>query len=180
MRGLLRIPSTRLLTGPVRVRILSQGGRLGAFATGHRPFGGTSAVCTVLSVLLGSLLLWAAVHKSIHPSDSERLLDATLHALPSALSIRSLVVLEIALGTALLGGFSPRVVLGAFIGMLFIFSGVLFLARARGFHGSCGCFGLDGSVEAALVRNAVLAVLALVGFFAHEMRMKHSCRRRST
>jgi len=92
-----------------------------------------------------------------------------MSAVIPALSHRNAVVFislfEWTLGLCLIVGKKQRLMLGSFVVVLAVFSLVLFRAKLTGFSGSCGCLGLAGSVEAAMMRNGGLMILALIAFF---------------
>jgi uncharacterized membrane protein YphA (DoxX/SURF4 family) len=91
---------------------------------------------------------------------------ATLTALVSARAARPLAravpVLELALAAALVAGLAPRLMALVSLVLLGVFS--LALGRLRQDPGlpSCNCFGAGGDPGGGLVRNALLAVAALV------------------
>jgi hypothetical protein len=120
----------------------------------------------VIQLALGQLLIWAAVSTSWKPDDALRLSSAVLPRVSPGVVVNVASVLEWIVGVSLLSGVSKRLVLGVFIVMVASFSAGLFLAKHHGFRGSCGCLGLGGTVESALVRNGVLLVFALVSFSA--------------
>lgn len=120
----------------------------------------------MIACLLGALLLWAAVYKSFYPLQTQKLLTAVVPSLSHQGVIAAIALCELALGVGLIAGVRQRLVLGAFIILISMFSAVLFRARLSGFEGSCGCLGLTGTVGGALVRNGGLILLAMFAFFA--------------
>ena len=119
----------------------------------------------LVTISLGSLLVWAAVHKAIAPTNAERLLQAAAPFLPTSIAVKATILGEWALGVMLLAGVRPRITLSAFIVVVSLFSAVLFRAKAAGFSGSCGCLGFAATVGEALVRNGVLVAIAMIGYF---------------
>lgn len=118
------------------------------------------------------MLVYAAVHKAIDSRDAQRLIDATLPALPAPKLVRITVVAEWILGLILIAGFRQRAAFLALLCLLAMFSGVLYRAKLAGFSGSCGCLGLDQSASGALMRNAVLAAAGLLGYSLSAARVR--------
>lgn len=119
-----------------------------------------------ITILLGMVMVWAAVYKAYVPESAEQLLGVAAPALPTVLTIRAIILGEWVLGVALLAGVRTRIALSAFIVALSLFSTILFRAKVMGFSGNCGCLGLSGTVSDALVRNGVLVSVAVMGYFA--------------
>ena len=131
----------------------------------------------LLRLTLSGAFLYAAASKIRDPHlFSESI--AAFRLLPSALvnpTALMLPPLEILAGILALGNGWPRRV-GAFglLTMLSVFLVALASAQARGLNIDCGCFGADEldaltptkNLRVAIIRDAVLGTIALVGYLA--------------
>jgi len=88
--------------------------------------------------------------------------------------------LELVLGVALLVNYRPRLTLPVAIALLGFFAVVVAIAMARGYTGSCGCFG--GAVyrtpRDTILEDLAFMGLGVLGFFA--MRAREGFRWRGT
>jgi len=113
-------------------------------------------------IALGAVYLLAAATKAPHPTlFAEQIAEYGIT--PEAWSIWQaplFIVLEFALGAALIANFRPRLTIPFGTALMVFFIGVLTVAMANGYDGSCGCFG------GASTRGPVDALLEDVVFLA--------------
>lgn len=129
-------------------------------------------VCWGSTFLLGLILMWSALYKTISPIEAERLVSALLSSTSATIHVRVVIVIELLLAVALLAGIRPRLSLAIFILLVSLFSAALFHARSIGFEGRCGCLGLSSTVRDAIIRNASLVTFAMIGYFASVFGVK--------
>jgi len=119
-------------------------------------------ITTTCEMLVGAVLIWAAIWKWTHPEQSVAFLSAVTSSNIPEMLIRAVALGEWGLGIWLFGGIhagTARVLTGV---LLISFTGLLLYASARGVEQSCGCLGLGESVRWSLARNAVLLLLMAI------------------
>lgn len=118
----------------------------------------------VLRVILGALFLWAGLSKMPQPENFARTIDA-FHLLPQILILPTAIILpyvEFFTGLSLLLGVKTRLSACICLGLLCLFAIALGINIARGINDiPCGCFGIDGTLSTALIRNIALMALCV-------------------
>ena len=135
-------------------------------------FPNASTVRKVLRILLGALMIWAALGKLADPQGFLAAIygyELPLHETILRSSAIALPWLELLCGLVLLVGFWNESSLAILIGLMAVFVVATGQAWFRGLDISCGCFGTSleensilGSVAFAFFRN--IALCALVGY----------------
>lgn len=121
----------------------------------------------IVEIALGALFLWAATWKWAFPAQATELVIGLGLAEHATIVVRAIAALEWGLGLWLLAGVaSPwsRMAAGS---LLIMFCAFLAYGVVAGVESNCGCFGLEESLQVALVRNGVLLSL-LAGTFMFE------------
>ncbi|MGD9688217.1 MAG: phosphoribosylglycinamide formyltransferase [Phycisphaerales bacterium] len=128
---------------------------------------GTPTARVFIGFVLGGVLIWSGVAKLIDPIDARAFVRAVLPMLSetdAGAGVIGSAAAELLLAAWLISGFRRRDSLIAFAGLMLVFCVLLAVAAARGYQGSCGCFG-SGSAAAGqgILRNVGLAVVAALG-----------------
>jgi uncharacterized membrane protein YphA (DoxX/SURF4 family) len=120
------------------------------------------------------VFVWAAISKSVYPDQSERMFTFLVGAEWADAARWSVGFGEWALGSVLLLGLGGRASLFAASAVLVAFNGGLLFLWGSGFHGTCGCLGIAQSVESAMVKNAALIGVGVVGWSLHPPQYRTS------
>lgn len=127
----------------------------------------------VLRVILGVLFLYAGLSKMPQIEDFARTIDA-FRLLPQILILPTAIILpwvEFLTGLSLLLGFKTRLSACICLGLLCLFVIALSINIARGINDiSCGCFGIDGTLSTALIRNIALIAICVPLVLARSYR----------
>jgi len=128
-----------------------------------------TALGTLARVALGAILLVAALVKTGDPSlfvEQIRDYDITPASWAPMLA-HVFLLIETALGVALIIGWRPRLTIPAAGGLLVLFMLSIAAAWSRGYTGSCGCFGSHGLFSGpggALIEDTGFLALAVIAF----------------
>jgi hypothetical protein len=126
------------------------------------------AVLLVCAAIYG----WSGVGKLTSAQDARLFVKAILPSIDeraAAVVVSGASAAELALSAWLLVCMftpkaRPRLALGIFAASAVVMAALLALAIARGFEGSCGCFGSGGAgASTAVLRTACLSVIAIMG-----------------
>lgn len=115
----------------------------------------------IIVVAFGLFFLWAAVYKAVRPDESIAFANAFLDS-PSRsdLLVKAVTVVELVVGSALLLDIHARAMVMGVLVLMVLFSAALVYAKRSGYAGTCGCVGIGTTLDHALVRNAILALVA--------------------
>ncbi|MBK9189030.1 MAG: hypothetical protein IPM33_08750 [Phycisphaerales bacterium] len=123
--------------------------------------------------MLGALFLWSAMYKAVDPTEALSLVRWLCSFCHPQWVVKAAVLVEWAIGSILLIGYWSRSALVATAVLLTIFSIVLYAALHGGYTGGCGCVGIRMSVEASLIRNAVLIAIVAIAFWLDQSRLAY-------
>ena len=126
--------------------------------------------CWICRALLGLVFVYAAITKLSTPQDFADSI-AAYQLLPLSvinLIAWSLPLFELSCGLFILTGFYFRIATLGILLMLVVFMTAIVMALIRGLPINCGCFGsllgLDTNPWLALIRDAILLILATVTY----------------
>ena len=134
-----------------------------------------SRILFICRIILGLIFLVSAIGKFIDSEDAKFLVELLASQVAwvidySAIIVNTLTIAELVLAVLLLWGKWPTKVFVASSLFLLGFIIVLGYFQLQGFEvESCGCFGAfggGGGLQATLIKDVVLLVIALLGIFA--------------
>lgn len=137
----------------------------------RRTWGGR-VIATLVLLACATIFVWSGVGKLTSPADAilfSRAIAASLSEQAAANIVKSVSVMELVIAAWLvIGAFTPRArprwALAVFAAAMIVMAGLQALALARGFQGSCGCFGSGGAgTSTAVLRTLALALVAGLG-----------------
>lgn len=137
----------------------------------------TKIASSIISIVIGALLLWSGIQKAMKPDDfalalhDYGLLPLELEHIMSTL----LPLAEITVGFLLITGMLVALATFSAACLLLLFSAAMAIVLAQNRLVDCGCGVLGGQVSLLLImRNLILAALLTGVYRIHKAWVKHS------